>query len=40
MKRFSVLAVNLVLLAACGSPLEYHLAKTIDQDCQWLRWFA
>ena len=40
MKRYGLLAVILVLLAACGSPMEYHLAKTAHQDCDWLRWFA
>ena len=40
MKKFILLGVTLTLLAACGSPMEYHLAKTAHQDCDWLRWFA
>jgi hypothetical protein len=39
MKRMVLLGVTLALLAACGSPMEYHLAKTANQDCDWLRWF-
>ena len=40
MKRICLLAVTLLLLGACGSPLEHTVAKTMDQECQWLRWFA
>jgi hypothetical protein len=40
MKRFVLLGGLLALLAACGSPMEYHLAKTMHQDCNWVRWFA
>ncbi len=40
MKRIGLLGAVLVILAACGSPMEYHLAKTMHQDCNWLRWFA
>ncbi len=40
MKRYGLLAVALVLLAACGTPMQYHLAKTAHQDCDWLRWLA
>jgi hypothetical protein len=40
MKRIGLLAVTLTMLAACGSPMEHHLAKTAEQGCNWLRWFA
>ena len=40
MTRIGLLDVALVLLAAGGSPMEYHLAKTAHEDCDWLLWFA